>query len=165
MGTRVAVSKASAVRNSRRGAKPLPLNEAIERRRIASRDQCAHGSRQHQINAEQQQFLVTVRRRWWIQRCGAVTRKGKPCLAMPVLNEDGRPRNGRCKQHAGCSTGPKTPEGKARCTAGRIRLYDQRKAAGLPAIVRKPKTAPAATATSETPQAKRVRIIQELRAR
>ena len=67
-GTCVAVSKASAVRNSRRGAKPLPLNEAIKRRRIASRDQCAHGSRQHQISAEHQQFFITVRRRRWIQR-------------------------------------------------------------------------------------------------
>ena len=71
MGIRVAVSKASAVRNSRQGAKPLPFNEAIERRRIAPRDQYANGSRQHQINAQQQQFLITVHRRRRIQRAKA----------------------------------------------------------------------------------------------
>ena len=80
-----------------------------------------------------------VGRRWWIARCGAVTRKGRPCLAMPVLDADGRPRNGRCKQHAGHSTGPKTPEGHQRCLEGRQKLYNQRKAAGLPAITRRPK--------------------------
>jgi hypothetical protein len=86
-----------------------------------------------------------VGRRWWIARCGAVTRKGRPCLALPVLNEDGRPRNGRCKQHAGHSTGPRTIEGTARCTAGRIRLYNERRAAGLPCIIRTKKNAPRAT--------------------
>jgi hypothetical protein len=80
-----------------------------------------------------------VGRRWWMPRCGAMTRKGRPCLAVPVLNEDGRPRNGRCKQHAGHSTGPRTIEGKARCSAGRVALYNRRRAAGLPCINRRPK--------------------------
>ena len=79
-------------------------------------------------------------RRNWLPRCGALTRRG---LMKPVLNEDGRIRNGRCRLHAGCSTGPKTPEGKARCTAGRVRLYNERRAAGLPCIQRKPNFAPA----------------------
>jgi hypothetical protein len=81
-------------------------------------------------------------RRNWLPRCGALTRRGTYCLMKPVLNEDGRIRNGRCRLHAGCSTGPRTLEGKARCTAGRQRLYDERRAAGLPCVQRKPKPAP-----------------------
>jgi transcriptional regulator with XRE-family HTH domain len=40
-------------------------------------------------------------------KCGARTRRGAPCQrkALP---------NGRCKFHGGLSTGPKTPEGRAR---------------------------------------------------
>jgi len=40
--------------------------------------------------------------------CGAKTRKGTPCQNRHVFT------NGRCKNHGGLSTGPKTPEGKAR---------------------------------------------------
>ena len=50
---------------------------------------------------------------WPGQRCGAKTRKGKPCRApakQPV---------GRCKVHGGVSTGPRTKEGLARLTAAR----------------------------------------------
>jgi hypothetical protein len=43
--------------------------------------------------------------------CGAKTRKGAPCQAQ------GRGKGGRCKLHGGMSTGPKTPEGKARSLA------------------------------------------------
>ncbi|AXI43508.1 hypothetical protein C1J02_17435 [Sulfitobacter sp. SK011] len=42
------------------------------------------------------------------QLCGSNTRKGNPCRNM---SEPGRRR---CKFHGGRSTGPKTPEGKAR---------------------------------------------------
>ena len=42
------------------------------------------------------------------QLCGAKTRKGHPCKMM---SEAGKRR---CKFHGGMSTGPKTPEGKAR---------------------------------------------------
>jgi hypothetical protein len=41
-------------------------------------------------------------------RCGARTRKGTACKA---LSEPGRRR---CKLHGGKSTGPRTPEGRAR---------------------------------------------------
>lgn len=41
------------------------------------------------------------------KRCGAKTRKGRPCR-QPAM------KNGRCKMHGGLSTGPKTPEGLAR---------------------------------------------------
>lgn len=40
--------------------------------------------------------------------CGAMTRKGQPCR---MLSEPGRRR---CKFHGGRSTGPRTPEGRAR---------------------------------------------------
>ena len=41
-------------------------------------------------------------------RCGADTRAGHPCRRKP------EPGKIRCRNHGGCSTGPKTPEGKAR---------------------------------------------------
>lgn len=44
-------------------------------------------------------------------RCGAKTRAGAPCLAPAV------PGKRRCRMHGGLSTGPRTPEGKARSLA------------------------------------------------
>lgn len=44
-------------------------------------------------------------------RCLARTRRGKPCLRRPV------PGKNRCPNHGGKSTGPRTPEGKARTIA------------------------------------------------
>ena len=41
-----------------------------------------------------------------IERCGAYARTtGNPCQAKALTN-------GRCKNHGGISTGPKTPEGR-----------------------------------------------------
>ena len=40
-------------------------------------------------------------------RCGAKTRAGRPCRRKGL-------KNGRCANHGGCSTGPRTREGKAR---------------------------------------------------
>ena len=46
--------------------------------------------------------------------CGARNRRGQPCQSKKLL------RGGKCKFHGGLSTGPKTPEGLARCAeAGR----------------------------------------------
>lgn len=42
------------------------------------------------------------------QQCGARTRKGTPCRARAINSK------GRCKFHGGLSTGPRTPEGRAR---------------------------------------------------
>ena len=39
--------------------------------------------------------------------CGAKTKQGSPCRAT------GLPNTHRCKWHGGCSTGPRTLEGKA----------------------------------------------------
>ena len=41
--------------------------------------------------------------------CNARTKSGKPCRALKLAH-------GRCKWHGGLSTGPRTAEGKARCT-------------------------------------------------
>ncbi|WP_425599461.1 HGGxSTG domain-containing protein [Noviluteimonas dokdonensis] len=41
-------------------------------------------------------------------RCGAKTRLGGKCNARPART------GGRCKWHGGCSTGPRTSEGKAK---------------------------------------------------
>jgi hypothetical protein len=43
--------------------------------------------------------------------CGAKTRKGTPCKNTRLY------KNGRCKNHGGLSTGPRTAEGKARALA------------------------------------------------
>ena len=48
---------------------------------------------------------------WPGQRCLAKTRQGTPCQ-NPVVTD----RN-RCRMHGGLSTGPRTPEGKARVAA------------------------------------------------
>jgi hypothetical protein len=50
-------------------------------------------------------------------RCGAKTRKGTPCL---VRVEAGKRR---CRFHGGLSTGPRTPEGKARIAAAQRRRW------------------------------------------
>ena len=59
-------------------------------------------------------------------RCGAKTRSGRPCQARAVWDKQhNRPRNGRCRMHGGLSTGPRTPEGHARCAEGRRRARQQ----------------------------------------
>jgi hypothetical protein len=60
------------------------------------------------------------RRAKWFA-CGAYARQtGKPCQAP------GNGRGGRCKQHGGMCTGPKTPEGRYRAGQG-LRDYWRRK--------------------------------------
>ena len=50
--------------------------------------------------------------------CNARTKSGKPCRAMKL-------KGGRCKWHGGLSTGPRTPEGKARCAINLRRRKDE----------------------------------------
>ena len=45
------------------------------------------------------------------QSCGARTRRGTACQKPPLRDKT------RCRLHGGLSTGPKTPEGKARIAA------------------------------------------------
>ena len=48
---------------------------------------------------------------WPGQRCGTKTPKGTPCQNPVITNRN------RCRMHGGKSTGPRTPEGKARAAA------------------------------------------------
>jgi len=57
------------------------------------------------------------------RRCGAKTRKGKPCRAKPL------PGRRRCKFHGGMSTGPKTPEGRKRIAEAQRKRWRAWKAA------------------------------------
>ena len=92
----------------------------------------------------------------WLPRCGAYARStGRPCLRKPVLNENGTIRNGRCLNHGGKSTGPKSKDGHDRCTAGRIAYYAARRAAGLQPLPRQTK---APRATVKPPEAKSVAV-------
>ena len=59
-------------------------------------------------------------------RCGAKRKRdGKPCEA-PVVWDDERdaPRNGRCRVHGGCSTGPRTSEGRAQSLHNLVQFRD-----------------------------------------
>ena len=49
-------------------------------------------------------------------RCGAMTRQGTPCKAKAL-------KNGRCKNHGGLSTGPRTLEGKERSRQAVVRRW------------------------------------------
>ncbi|MTJ05051.1 MAG: hypothetical protein FH759_10220 [Sediminimonas qiaohouensis] len=51
------------------------------------------------------------------RRCGAKTRKGKPCRAKPL------PGKRRCKFHGGMSTGPRPPEGLERIAEAQRRRW------------------------------------------
>ena len=48
--------------------------------------------------------------------CGARTRKGTPCQRRAY-------GNGRCRNHGGLSTGPKTPEGRERIADAQKRRW------------------------------------------
>jgi hypothetical protein len=62
-------------------------------------------------------------------RCGARTRKGTPCQARCV---DGKER---CRLHGGCSTGPKTVEGRVRIAeSNRRRAAQARAGSDLPSV-------------------------------
>jgi hypothetical protein len=54
--------------------------------------------------------------------CGARTRKGTPCRARVVSGK------GRCRLHGGCSTGPKTAEGRAAIARSNRRRAELRRA-------------------------------------
>ena len=60
----------------------------------------------------QRQSVEQARRREQLKRlCGAMTRAGHPCKRKGVG------RGGRCLNHGGASTGPKTAEGRLRIAA------------------------------------------------
>lgn len=56
-------------------------------------------------------------RKAWPTTCGSRTRNGGKCKARPVNGKR------RCRYHGGLSTGPKTPEGKARIAEAQRRRW------------------------------------------
>lgn len=54
--------------------------------------------------------------------CQAQTKRGTPCKALAL-------DNGRCRNHGGLSTGPKTAEGWARTRAGYQAWLERRREA------------------------------------
>jgi hypothetical protein len=59
--------------------------------------------------------------------CGARTRAGHPC------QRKGLGKGGRCPNHGGMSTGPRTPEGRARISASLAARWAARRAAAATA--------------------------------
>lgn len=58
-------------------------------------------------------------------RCEAIARStGRPCRAMAL-------RNGRCRNHGGCSTGPRTEEGRRRISEAQKARHARRRAEKL----------------------------------
>jgi hypothetical protein len=53
-------------------------------------------------------------------RCGARTRAGSPCKRLAL-------RNGRCRNHGGLSTGPKTEAGRSRIAEAQKRRWSTAK--------------------------------------
>lgn len=53
------------------------------------------------------------------QTCGARTRKGTPCRANAINGKE------RCRFHGGMSTGPRTPEGRARIAEAQRKRWDK----------------------------------------
>jgi len=56
--------------------------------------------------------------------CGAKRKNGLPCKQKAIYT------NGRCKWHGGCSTGPKTEDGKKRAAMNGSRPKKKRSHAG-----------------------------------
>jgi len=81
--------------------------------------------------------------RLWLT-CGAKNRRGLPCQCKELYE------NGRCKFHGGLSTGPKTPEGKARSLAA-MRAGHAAWAARRRAASGKPPRSAAARSTNRRP--------------
>ena len=52
-------------------------------------------------------------------QCGAKTRTGEPCRAPAMRNKYGKYT--RCRKHGGASTGPKTTQGREKCSKARIK--------------------------------------------
>jgi hypothetical protein len=67
-------------------------------------------------------------------KCGARTRRGTPCQCKAIRTKRGALR---CRLHGGLSTGPRTPEGRARIAeAMRRRTFEKLGAVWEPRTLR-----------------------------
>ncbi len=87
------------------------------------------GRRQQKLKAHRKQVVH-------YQTCDARTRRGTTCMCKPI------PGKRRCKFHGGLSTGPRTPEGKARIAEAQRRAALKRKQTAAVNTAPKQQTAP-----------------------
>ena len=95
-------------------AEDVRMQEAVAnfQRRIAERKEQRRNVLQEWRRLHDERVeLCELRRARNAARCGAKTRTGTPCKRKPELGRT------RCRCHGGCSTGPRTPEGRARALA------------------------------------------------
>lgn len=77
--------------------------------RVKARAQVAQSrSRRWKAELRQREDAQSMRQAQREHRCGAKTRAGHPC------RRKGAGAGGRCPNHGGMSTGPRTPEGRER---------------------------------------------------
>src|SRR5262245_40275762 len=89
------------------------LAEHDERARMRRAGKAARGARWQEIKAARERVSEKRARLRELKNktCGARTRAGHPC------QRKGLGKGGRCSNHGGLSTGPRTPEGRARVAA------------------------------------------------
>ena len=95
------------------------LRASDERVRLRKLEKAAQQTRLKLLAEERQRDCEerSRRREARKQLCGARTRAGHPC------KRKGLGRGGRCPNHGGASTGPKTQEGRARIAAAQRRRW------------------------------------------
>ena len=86
------------------------LAEHDERVRVRRAGKAARGARWHAVVLARERATEERARLRELRNkpCGARTRAGQPC------RRKGLGKGGRCPNHGGMSTGPRTPEGRAR---------------------------------------------------
>jgi hypothetical protein len=89
------------------------LAEHDERVRLRRAAKAARAARRDAVKLTRQHAAEERARLRELQNkpCGARTRTGQPC------RRKGLGKGGRCSNHGGMSTGPRTPEGRARVAA------------------------------------------------
>jgi hypothetical protein len=89
------------------------LAEHDERIRLRRASKAARGAKRDTVKLTRQRATEERARLRELRKkaCGARTRAGHPC------RRKGLGKGGRCPNHGGMSTGPRTPEGRARLSA------------------------------------------------
>ena len=89
------------------------LAEHDERVRVRRAGKVARGAKWHAVMVARERATEERARLRELRNkpCGARTRAGHPC------RRKGLGKGGRCPNHGGMSTGPRTPEGRARISA------------------------------------------------